>query len=133
MALRKVYDISGIAHGPVLDSWKAQAGKAILKFTSVGSGLLVKDVDAGGHAVKADRLQGLELAGEDRRFYRATAELQGDDTVVLSAAEVPQPLAVRYAWAAFPLCNLFNQEGFAAYPFRTDDWPFPTPAEVGAR
>jgi len=133
MALRKVYDNSGIAHGPVLDSWKAEAGKAILKFTSVGSGLLVKDVDAGGHAVKADRLQGFELAGEDRRFYRATAELQGNDTVVVSAAEVPQPVAVRYAWAAFPLCNLFNQEGFAAYPFRTDDWPFPTPAHVGAR
>jgi sialate O-acetylesterase len=126
-------DIPGIAHGPVLASWKAEAGKAILKFSSVGSGLAVKDVELSGHMVNADRLQGFELAGEDRRFFRASAELLGNDSVVVNAAEVPRPVAVRYAWAAFPLCNLFNQEGFAAYPFRTDDWPFPTPAAVGSR
>jgi hypothetical protein len=28
------------------------------------------------------------------------------------------------------LCNLFNQEGFPAYPFRTDSWPWMTPADV---
>ena len=37
--------------------------------------------------------------------------------------DVPQPLAVRYAWSVNPVCNLFNSEGLPAWPFRTDDWP----------
>jgi len=34
-----------------------------------------------------------------------------------------EPAAVRYAWADNPVCNLYNQEGLPASPFRTDDWP----------
>ena len=37
--------------------------------------------------------------------------------------EVVAPVAVRYAWADSPDCNLFNAEGLPASPFRTDDWP----------
>ena len=34
------------------------------------------------------------------------------------------PLAARYAWADNPEgCNLYNQAGLPAVPFRTDDWP----------
>jgi sialate O-acetylesterase len=30
---------------------------------------------------------------------------------------------VRYAWANYPFgCNLYNQAGLPAAPFRTDDW-----------
>jgi sialate O-acetylesterase len=31
-------------------------------------------------------------------------------------------VAVRYAWAANPTCNLYNQAGLPASPFRTDEW-----------
>jgi len=42
---------------------------------------------------------------------------------VVSSAKVPDPVAVRYAWADNPLgCNLYNREGFPASPFRTDNW-----------
>lgn len=37
---------------------------------------------------------------------------------------MPNPEAVHYAWAAFPLCNLFNSEGFAAYPNTIVAFPF---------
>ena len=37
--------------------------------------------------------------------------------------EVSQPVAVRYAWADNPLCNLYNEAGLPASPFRTDTWP----------
>ena len=30
---------------------------------------------------------------------------------------------VRYAWANFPRANLYNEEGFPAVPFRTDQFP----------
>jgi sialate O-acetylesterase len=36
---------------------------------------------------------------------------------------VEAPVAVRYAWADSPECNLFNNEDLPASPFRTDDWP----------
>jgi sialate O-acetylesterase len=32
-------------------------------------------------------------------------------------------VAARYAWADNPLCNLYNQAGLPASPFRTDNWP----------
>jgi sialate O-acetylesterase len=32
-------------------------------------------------------------------------------------------VAVRYAWADNPVCNLYNSAGLPVTPFRTDDWP----------
>ena len=61
------------------------------------------------------------LAGADRQFHPATARIQRD-TVLVSAPEVPEPVAVRYAWANAPEANLFNGAGLPAAPFRTDDW-----------
>jgi len=48
--------------------------------------------------------------------------------VIVSSREVPDPVAVRYAWANSPQCNLFNKDGLPASPFRTDDWPRSTTA-----
>ena len=42
--------------------------------------------------------------------------------------QVPKPVAVRYAWANNPICNLYNKEGLPASPFRTDNWPKLSPA-----
>lgn len=61
------------------------------------------------------------LAGTDKRFYKAKAEIVGD-RVVLSAPAVKKPVAVRYAFLTYPLTNLENKEGFPACPFRTDSW-----------
>jgi sialate O-acetylesterase len=127
MTLAKVYGKEGVCHGPLLKSWKAEAGKAILTFAAAGDGLQARTVTLDGHNLPADKLVGFELAGKDRRFFRATARTKGSDTAVVSCPNVPRPVAVRYAWANFPLCNLYNKKGFAAYPFRTDDWPWPTP------
>ena len=43
--------------------------------------------------------------------------------MVVSADQVKEPVAVRYAWADNPAeCNLYSKEGFPVSPFRTDDW-----------
>ncbi len=48
-------------------------------------------------------------------------------SVVVRAAAVPAPVAVRYAWASNPAgTNLYNREGLPANPFRTDTWPVVT-------
>ena len=74
-----------------------------------------------------------EVAGEDKVFYPADATVQGNE-VVLSGPHVSALVAaVRYAWTDDPAgCNLYNQDGLPAMPFRTDDWevsvhPAPTP------
>jgi len=59
------------------------------------------------------------IAGADGSFVWADAKIQ-DNTVVLSSPVVKDPVAVRYAWANNPICNLYNKEGLPASPFRTD-------------
>ncbi len=76
----------------------------------------------GGLQAKGGELKGFDIAGEDRRWKPARAKIEGDK-VIVSCAEVPRPVAVRYAWATDPECNLYNGAGLPASPFRTDDWP----------
>jgi sialate O-acetylesterase len=111
-AREKVYGekIAGI--GPVYESVKFEGNKAILSFTSVGGGLMLK----------GEKLTGFAIAGKDQKFVNAEATIEGN-TVIVSSPEVQQPVAVRFGWADYPVVNLFNKEGVPATPFRTDDWP----------
>ncbi len=76
----------------------------------------------GGLKAKGDRLTGFTIAGVDRKFHWAEAKIEGA-TVVVSCPEVAFPVAVRYAWADNPECNLYNGVELPASPFRTDEWP----------
>jgi len=98
--------------GPVYESKTIDGGKVRLKFTHVGGGLVAK----------GDKLTGFAVAGADKSFIWAEAKIDGDSVVVWSD-KVADPVAVRYAWADNPECNLYNKEGLPASPFRTDDWP----------
>ncbi len=64
-------------------------------------------------------LTGFTIAGADGKFVPADAKLDGS-TVVVSNAQVSNPVAVRYAWADDPVCNLINQASLPASPFRSD-------------
>ena len=97
--------------GPIYGGSQLEEGKVRLSFRNA-EGMKSKD---GGP------LKGFAIAGEDRVFHWAEAEIQGDHIVVTSK-DVPAPAAVRYAWADNPECNLVNAAGLPASPFRTDDW-----------
>ena len=101
--------------GPIYDSMSAADHKIRLHFKHVGKGLLAKD----------GPLVGFTIAGEDEKFHPGQAEIDGD-TIVVSSDEVPNPVAVRYAWLAFPTGNLWNKDGLPASPFRTDSFPITT-------
>jgi len=101
--------------GPTFDKQQVDGSKIVLNFKHVGEGLEAKE----------GALKGFAIAGSDRVFKNAQAEIQGE-TVVVSSPEVPQPVAVRYGWANFPLGNLWNKNGLPASPFRTDDFPLTT-------
>ena len=66
-------------------------------------------------------LTGFEIAGADKKWKAADAKIAGTN-VVVSSAEVPQPLAVRYNWAELPTGNLTNGTGLPASPFRSKAW-----------
>lgn len=95
--------------GPVVASSTFDGAEAVVRFTHLGGGL----VAPGG------TLRGFTLAGADGVFHPAKAVISGD-TVVVTAAAVPAPQAVRYGWENVPDCNLFNAAGLPASPFRTD-------------
>lgn len=127
-AMSVAYGKKGISSGPAYSSMKLKNGKVYLKFDYSGKGLEAKAVtlDPYGdspYKLSATALEGFTIAGKDKVFYKAQARVTAKDTVEVYAPEVKDPVAVRYAWAAFPLCNLYNKDGFAASPFRTDDWP----------
>jgi hypothetical protein len=74
----------------------------------------------GGLVAKGGPLKWFAVAGADKKFVWADAKIEGD-AVVVSSPKVPQPVAVRYAWADNPEgCNLYNGEDLPAAPFRTD-------------
>lgn len=59
------------------------------------------------------------VAGADGKYHWAHAEIE-DNTIVISSPQVPDPIAVRYAWADNPIANLYNEHGLPASPFRSD-------------
>jgi sialate O-acetylesterase len=101
--------------GPTYESMSIDGDKVTLRFKNVGGGLVAKDGE----------LTGFTIAGEDKKFHKAQAKIEGD-TVVVWSEQVPKPAAVRYGWAAFPVVNLWNKEGLPASPFRTDTFPITT-------
>jgi len=112
VALAKVYGRDVVYSGPVFKSMKMKGKEVEVTFEHVHGGLVVKDGEA---------LKGFAVAGKDKNYAWAQARIEGDRVVVWSD-EVAEPVAVRYAWASNPVCNLFNGAGLPAFPFRTDDW-----------
>ena len=111
-ALGTTYGLKLVHSGPLYESMRVEGKGIRVAFSQVGTGL----------QMKGETLQGFTIAGADRKFHRAAARIEGE-SVVVSSPEVDAPIAVRYAWADSPECNLFNRDGLPASPFRTDDWP----------
>ena len=109
--------------GPTLKRATFEGEQAIVEFEHVGAGLCAKELelDLGKIHLPAGELRGFAVCGADKCFKWARAEIKRN-TVVCQSPEVEKPIAVRYAWANFPLCNLFNQDGLPAGPFRSDDF-----------
>lgn len=126
-----------VADSPVFKSMEIGKGAVRLVFDHAGKGLETRRValnTAKGFlpgegpspsVAEANELKGFMVCGSDRRFVEAQARIVGADTVAVSSPAVKEPVAVRYGWANFPLCNLYNSAGLPAVPFRTDRFPMP--------
>lgn len=116
-ALAKTYGKDVVACGPLYKSMARRGDEIVVKFDYAAGGLAAKD---GG------KLKGFAVAGADKQFVWADAKIAGE-TVVVSCPKVKDPVAVRYAWAPNPACNLYNKADLPASPFRTDDWDLTPP------
>ena len=102
--------------GPVYHHMVVNGDKIVLSFTHVGKGL----------EARGGELKGFAICGADHKWVWAKADIQKDNTLVVSSREVSAPVAVRYGWADYPVVNLWNKDGLPATPFRTDDFPLIT-------
>jgi sialate O-acetylesterase len=113
LALGTTYKKPIVYSGPLYQSMTVEGNKIRIRFANSGSRM---------EAHGSGQLAGFAIAGADRKFHWAEATIDGV-SVVVSSPDVPAPVAVRYAWGDSPRCNLFNEDGLPASPFRTDDWP----------
>ena len=109
-ALAKVYGWPVVYSGPVYKSMAIEGEHIRVAFDYVGGGLISRD-----HKPLTDFL----IAGADKNFLPATAEIDGSTVVVVSDA-VTKPVAVRFAFNGTAQPNLANKEGLPAAPFRTE-------------
>ena len=112
LALNNDYGKTQPCESPRFKSVSFDGDKATVKFDFVYDGLISKGAAPTGFAV----------AGEDKVFHWATAEITGKETVVVRSPKVAKPEAVRYGWADNPIVTLYNSTRLPLDPFRTDDW-----------
>jgi sialate O-acetylesterase len=109
IAFARDYGLGGEWRGPEFAGFSAGDGAVRARFDHA-DGLHLKSA-AGG-------VTGFELAGKDGVFHPAAARVEGAQ-VVLTAPQVPAPVAVRYAWRNFPSMSLYNGANLPAPPFNT--------------
>ncbi len=139
IALARDYRKTVAESGPVFAAAAIEGARARVRFRSTDGGLvarplpdtyrprstLPRTVPFHRHST-GGTVEGFAICGADRRWVWAdTARIEGD-TVIVSSREVSAPVAVRYAWADHPTCNLANGAGLPAAPFRTDAFPLST-------
>jgi sialate O-acetylesterase len=114
-ALGETYHHSGMLYkNPTYQGMEINGDKVTLSFTDAPTGLMLKGNEA----------KELIVAGDDHVFYPAKAKIEGNKLIV-SAAAVKKPVAVRYQFDNAGIGNIFGREGMPMAPFRTDDWPVP--------
>jgi sialate O-acetylesterase len=114
LALANEYSKKIVSKSPRYESMEKKDDTIIIKFKDVAGGLQTRD---------AATVEGFAIAGDNKVFVKAEARILGPDTVGVRSYKVTNPVAVRYAWADNPECNLYNSSLLPVTPFRTDDWP----------
>ncbi|MHC4872284.1 MAG: sialate O-acetylesterase [Planctomycetota bacterium] len=110
--LHRFYKEGPAAEYPAFAEMKKSDTRVLIKFKNTGGGLVIKG---------DGKVSGFTVAGEDRIWFEAEAELKGDE-VLVNSDKVKKITAVRYAWANFPAVNIYSKTGLPAVPFRTDKW-----------
>jgi sialate O-acetylesterase len=139
IALANTYGKSIAFSGPVLDFSVVENERIRLTFSHADDGLVAGELSATYRPRSTvdrevplirnspdSQLEGFAICGADHQWVWAQAKIENGNEVVVWSPSIPNPVAVRYAWASNPTCNLYNAGGLPASPFRTDDFPATT-------
>ncbi|NOT95698.1 MAG: sialate O-acetylesterase [Nitrospira sp.] len=116
-ALVKDYGKTMPYHSPEFKNVTITGDKALVTIDCFGSNLRPFEVA---------EARGFAICGADKVWYWAKGEIVGQNEVEVSSPDVAAPVAVRYAWADNPVCNLFSNDGLPVTPFRTDEFELVT-------
>ena len=113
-ALGATYGRKGFVYAaPIYQSMEKKGQKIYINFKNAERGICPMWTD----------LKGFEIAGADKVFYAAKAEIETSTTrLAVSSEKVPEPVAVRYAYKNYVEPSIFGLSGIPVAPFRTDDW-----------
>ena len=113
-ALGATYGKKGFGYAPpVFKSMEIKETKIYIDFKNAEKGI----------SPMWTPLKGFEIAGEDKVFYPANAEIETSTTrLAVSSEKVAKPVAVRYAYKNYAEASVFGLSGIPVAPFRTDDW-----------
>jgi len=118
-ALSHTYKTPGItARSPLYQSMEKDGAKIVLAFDH-----LTNKSRAAWRPFDVNEPIGFTIAGPDKKFVVAKAAIRDDGRIEVWSDAVAEPVAVRYAWADNPVCNMYSFEGLPLTPFRTDDFP----------
>lgn len=113
-ALGDAYGLKGFGYKP-----------AIYKSMEIVESKIYINFDNASHGISPmwTQLQGFEIAGEDKVFYPANAEIETKSCrLAVSSEQVPNPVSVRYAFKNYVEPSIFGIDGIPVSPFRTDEW-----------
>lgn len=108
-ALNKVYDFSGIVPGgpELLGYTVLEDGRIKLTFAVHGKFRLLENAR-----------QSIYIADESGEFTESSAIAVDGDSLIVTPGKSGKPVELRYAWADFPECTIFNDSGYPASSFR---------------
>jgi len=112
-ALNRDYGHYVPCESPVLDSFYEEDNSIVVKFKYATGGLKVANGDK--------ELLGFTVSSNGKDFYPAKAVIISSNAIRVSAPEVSKPTTVRFGWSNWLVTNLYNDAGFPASPFRTDN------------
>jgi Predicted peptidase len=115
-ALKLAYNKDIPADAPIYSGYKIEDNRIRIYFKNAPEGLVSKD---------GEPIKGFTIAGANHRFVNAQAKIDSNSVVVWNN-QISIPVAVRHAWAQYPIVNLYNKAELPASSFRTDKWPVDT-------
>ena len=108
-AEKLVYGMDVDAFGPLFRDLVYKDGGALLSF----------DHAEKGFDLHTDTVTGFELAGADKNFVPAEADIRGSE-IFISSPDVSDPQYVRYDWSNWIVPSLFGKNGIPLAPFTTE-------------
>lgn len=108
-AEKLAYGMDVDAFGPIYKSFVYKDGGMELTF----------DYAEDGFEVKGGKIGTFEIAGEDKLFRRADAEIRGN-RIFIKSEQVPVPKYARFDWFNWTDVVLYGKNGIPVAPFRTD-------------